>query len=283
MTDINQTPTNLRTEDLPVRTNKGPEKGQEPDPPPKSQRTKGWRSEAHGAAVVIVTRPVTEEVTLALRAGGYRPDSITPASVTYVRSEDSFRSPGAGRMGTEDAALTLDETAGAAPRRETYQDRQCDNLPKLLLTPEEAAHSLGVGRTKLYELLKTGALGSVQIGGSRRIPVGELANLVAGLINAKTTNQNSVNQTSGVVEMLAPGDRQRHNGSEDRLEEAGVSACRSHSSRQQRTGRSLPALSQQTGAGSVTPAGQSGGELPAQLGSGGQLIRVRRCWSDLCG
>jgi excisionase family DNA binding protein len=54
-------------------------------------------------------------------------------------------------------------------------------MDKLLLTPVEAASALGIGRTKLYELLKTGALASVQIGSSRRVPQAALEALVADL------------------------------------------------------------------------------------------------------
>ncbi len=44
-------------------------------------------------------------------------------------------------------------------------------LPRLLLRPEEAAGVLGVGRTKVFELLGTGQLDSIMVGpGSRRIP-----------------------------------------------------------------------------------------------------------------
>jgi excisionase family DNA binding protein len=44
-------------------------------------------------------------------------------------------------------------------------------MEKLLLTPEETAQVLSVGRSKVYELLASGELTSVRIGGSRRIPV----------------------------------------------------------------------------------------------------------------
>jgi len=44
-------------------------------------------------------------------------------------------------------------------------------VDKLLLTPEEAARAVGLGRTKLYELLRCGELESVQIGAARRVPV----------------------------------------------------------------------------------------------------------------
>ena len=41
----------------------------------------------------------------------------------------------------------------------------------VLYTPEEAAEALRLGRSKVYDLIRTGALSSVKIGGSRRIPV----------------------------------------------------------------------------------------------------------------
>ncbi len=54
-------------------------------------------------------------------------------------------------------------------------------VPKLLLTPEEAAVALGVGRTKVYQLMRDGTVSSVLIGGSRRIPMAALVGLVADL------------------------------------------------------------------------------------------------------
>ena len=44
-------------------------------------------------------------------------------------------------------------------------------IPVLLVCPEDAAHVLGIGRTKVYELIRSGALRSVRVGGLRRIPV----------------------------------------------------------------------------------------------------------------
>lgn len=43
-------------------------------------------------------------------------------------------------------------------------------MEKLLLTPEEAADVIGIGRSKLYDLLRAGRIESVRIGGSRRVP-----------------------------------------------------------------------------------------------------------------
>ena len=51
----------------------------------------------------------------------------------------------------------------------------------LLLTPTEAARALGIGRSKLYQLLQAGALESVHIGACRRIPAEALKSLVASL------------------------------------------------------------------------------------------------------
>lgn len=51
-------------------------------------------------------------------------------------------------------------------------------INKVLLTPEEAAETLSIGRTKVYELLATGVLQSVLIGKSRRIPVQAIHDLV---------------------------------------------------------------------------------------------------------
>ena len=54
-------------------------------------------------------------------------------------------------------------------------------VDQLLLTPEYAAELLAVGRTKLYELLRTGALESVRIGAARRIPASALTAYVEQL------------------------------------------------------------------------------------------------------
>ena len=51
----------------------------------------------------------------------------------------------------------------------------------VLYTPEEAAEALRLGRSKVYDLMRTGALRSVKIGGSRRIPVAALRLFVDSL------------------------------------------------------------------------------------------------------
>jgi len=54
-------------------------------------------------------------------------------------------------------------------------------LSVLLVRPEDAATLLGLGRTKVYELMRSGALRSVKIGGLRRIPATALTEFVAKL------------------------------------------------------------------------------------------------------
>ena len=51
----------------------------------------------------------------------------------------------------------------------------------VLLTPEQAAEALAIGRWKLYDLLRRGELQSFRIGGLRRIPASALVDFVAAL------------------------------------------------------------------------------------------------------
>jgi excisionase family DNA binding protein len=53
---------------------------------------------------------------------------------------------------------------------------------QLLVTPEEAARRLSVGRTTIYELMSSGELQSVNIGRCRRVPVSSLSLFVNKLI-----------------------------------------------------------------------------------------------------
>jgi excisionase family DNA binding protein len=57
-------------------------------------------------------------------------------------------------------------------------------MDKLLLTPEEAADALSIGRSKLYELLAQGLIGSIRVGACRRIPVAAIIEFVGRLQEA---------------------------------------------------------------------------------------------------
>lgn len=52
-------------------------------------------------------------------------------------------------------------------------------MDRLLLRPNEAAEAIGVGRSKVYELLASGELPSIRIGGSVRVPVDVLREWIA--------------------------------------------------------------------------------------------------------
>lgn len=56
-------------------------------------------------------------------------------------------------------------------------------MNKLLLTVPEAAASLAISRSKLYELFAAGLIRSVRIDGSRRVPVEALETYVASLLD----------------------------------------------------------------------------------------------------
>ena len=55
-------------------------------------------------------------------------------------------------------------------------------MDKLLLTPVEAAAALGIGRSKVYELMRSGDLPSVRIGACRRIPTEGLTRFLMTLL-----------------------------------------------------------------------------------------------------
>jgi excisionase family DNA binding protein len=59
-----------------------------------------------------------------------------------------------------------------------------DELTPLLLRPEEAAAVLRVGRTRVFELIRSGELRSVKIGHLRRVSATALAEFVARLESA---------------------------------------------------------------------------------------------------
>ena len=50
--------------------------------------------------------------------------------------------------------------------------------PQLLLTVEEAAEVLRIGRTTMFELIRTGQVATVPIGRLRRVPMGALQQFI---------------------------------------------------------------------------------------------------------
>lgn len=62
------------------------------------------------------------------------------------------------------------------------------NDSDLLLTVEEAAKRLKIGRTQMYTLITSGEIQSVTIGRLRRVPAECLAAYVSGLLAAVQSN-----------------------------------------------------------------------------------------------
>lgn len=96
-------------------------------------------------------------------------------------------------------------------------------MDRLLLRPEDAAQVLSIGRSKLYELLASGRLGSVTIDGCRRIRVEDIEAFVGSLPVPATPSQERSTfvggeKPSGVIDLRvdqpplfsdAPTDRRR--------------------------------------------------------------------------
>lgn len=82
----------------------------------------------------------------------------------------------------------LDQTSWTAFLAETNPSE----VSTLLLTPEEAAQRLRIGRTRVYALLRDGRLRSVTIGRSRRVPLAALAEFIQDLSGASSEIQPTV-------------------------------------------------------------------------------------------
>lgn len=67
----------------------------------------------------------------------------------------------------------------------------------LLLTPEEAARALRVGRTTVYALMKVGELRAVYIGRSCRLPAAELERYVSRLQMGRPDRGRGLDQVDG--------------------------------------------------------------------------------------
>jgi excisionase family DNA binding protein len=70
-------------------------------------------------------------------------------------------------------------------------------MDKVLLTVEEAAKRLSIGRTKAYELVAKGELQTVTIGRCRRVPVDSLERLVDHLREVDSRRHPSATMGAG--------------------------------------------------------------------------------------
>jgi excisionase family DNA binding protein len=65
-----------------------------------------------------------------------------------------------------------------------------DEMERLLLRPIEAAEAIGVGRSKIYELLARGELPSIRVGSSVRVPVDALRTWIARQLDDASSGNN---------------------------------------------------------------------------------------------
>lgn len=66
-------------------------------------------------------------------------------------------------------------------------------MEKLLLRPAEAAEILGIGRSKMYELLATKTVPTIQLGRSVRIPVEALQSWIKNQARVYQKGENDNN------------------------------------------------------------------------------------------
>lgn len=59
---------------------------------------------------------------------------------------------------------------------------------QMLLTVDEASRLLGIGKTRLYELMRSGDIPSLRVGKSRRIPVREVEAWIERLLDEQRSD-----------------------------------------------------------------------------------------------
>jgi excisionase family DNA binding protein len=71
-------------------------------------------------------------------------------------------------------------------------------MERLLLRPAEAAETLGISRSRLYQLLAAGHLPVIRVGQSMRVPVQELERWVAAQLAPVDSAPSTVGSGEGV-------------------------------------------------------------------------------------
>lgn len=108
--------------------------------------------------------------------------SINPRRTTTV--SDQTRA-------TEIAAL-LAQLAVIMSEQSVTTDKPPVSRPmpaRMLLTVEEAAEQLGIGRTLLYKLITRGEIESIRIGRLRRVPTAAIQDYARGLSDERLSGQ----------------------------------------------------------------------------------------------
>lgn len=104
------------------------------------------------------------------------------------------------------SAITYDWTHGQMTAGSGEQDDHANRLARedsvqhharrLLVTAEEAAQLLGIGRTLMFALIQSGAVASVRIGRLRRVPVEALDQFVRSLRESEQSTEELVGRVT---------------------------------------------------------------------------------------
>ena len=78
-------------------------------------------------------------------------------------------------------SASADESDGQAVIRPNVWLMSADEVPPILFTTEEVARLLGIGKCRVYDLIRQRELASVKVGASRRISARALHDYVARL------------------------------------------------------------------------------------------------------
>ncbi|MGH3670262.1 MAG: excisionase family DNA-binding protein [Pseudonocardiaceae bacterium] len=91
---------------------------------------------------------------------------------------------------TEIAALLarLGQLMSQEQRDEVAQQPTRPLPERVLLTAEEAAEQLGIGRTMMYKLIANGEIESIRIGRLRRVPTVAIQDYASRLVNENRTD-----------------------------------------------------------------------------------------------
>jgi excisionase family DNA binding protein len=68
-------------------------------------------------------------------------------------------------------------------------DTQPPTAPRVMLTAEQAAEAIGVGRTTMFALIKSGEIKSIRIGRLRRVPLDSIEAYTNRLITEQTQEE----------------------------------------------------------------------------------------------
>ena len=143
--------------------------------------------------------------------GSRTPDSISDgglkSSIDDTSWQDILTAHVGAHVGSSDSSDQQVQGHQKSDHRGTDSQSLSQQTPsKLLLSIEEAARMLGIGRSLMYELVRRRELASITIGRVRRIPVIELEAFVHRRLEAAAERSESVRAQVCRVKPATKGD-----------------------------------------------------------------------------